>query len=631
MDVAVLGQVAAIMLLASLVLLATGRKAEACFSVIVGKKASATGRVILGHNEDTSGRLVMQLYKVPRRRHEPGAKIVFEEGLAEIPQASETWAYFWSEARAPYPGISYCDFFVNEWGVGVTSDNCGPSREDRPELTEGGIGYGLRRIVAERARTAREGVEIAARLLDEYGYAASGRSYQIVDKDEGWMLQAVNGKHYIAKRVADDEVALIPNHYTIRNIDLRDKENYLLSPGLIDYAVQRGWHAPQSPDGRDFDFARAFQNEERYEHPVNTFRHRHAIRFATGRDFDGGTLPFGVKPGRKIGLADVKAILRTHYEGTPDDLSGEGNPSPHYTKNRVICTGTTVDSAVVEFRDNPDFTVIWRASGRPCINPFVPWYLGINQVPEEYGWLSGDEGARTHFRPVETDYSHQAGRAWWTFQDLQNLIDPDYRGRAPEIREAWAAMEEGWQANQAAIEAEAAALYREDRDQGREYLTRYSALQAARVHEAAREMALRLAGPTPHLPDPVLLPGDKEGLFSVVFRAEDGFGISDIDTDALLLGPAYRKPDTWAKPVQVVQRGKAELTAVFKAADLTEDMPPGRIDLWLSGKTRDGKRLVARLDVDAREEAGSRRGYETAGGLGGPAGRKRPQGDESPR
>lgn len=600
MEIAVWGQLAAAMLLTLLVLLVTGRKAEACFSVIVGKKASATGRVILGHNEDTSGRLVMHLYKVARRRHNPDEKLVFEEGMAEIPQAPETWAYFWSEARAPYPGISYCDFFINEWGVAVTSDNCGLSREDAPELSEGGIGYGLRRIVAERARTAREGVEIATRLLDQYGYAASGRSYQIVDKDEGWMLQVVNGKNYVARRVADDEVALIPNHYTIREIDLNDKENYIVSPGLIDYAIKRGWYA-QSPDNRDFDFARAFQNVERYEHPVNTFRHRHSVTMTTGQEFASGALPFSVKPGRQIDLSDVKAILRTHYERTPDDLSSDENPSPHYTSNRVICTSTTVDSAVVEFRDNPDFTVVWRASGRPCVNPFVPWYLGITEVPAEYGWLSGEEGAKTHFRPIHFDYSHQVGRAWWTFQDLQNHIDPDYRGRAPEVKAAWAEMEKEWHQQQGGIEAEAEKIYRDSPEKGREYLTRYSASQAAATHERAKELLLRFDGPKPHIPETAIHFSNKEGLFSVVLRTADGFKVGDIDTNTLLLGPAYRKPETWGKAVKTEQRGSEELTAFFKLADLTEGMPIGHIDLWLSGRKRDGKRFVARLNVDAKE------------------------------
>ena len=62
-------------------------------------------------------------------------------------QVEQTWAYIWSEM----PGMSFSDSYVNEWGVTVASDNC-PSREDKPELTDGGIGYMLRRLVAELRR-----------------------------------------------------------------------------------------------------------------------------------------------------------------------------------------------------------------------------------------------------------------------------------------------------------------------------------------------------------------------------------------------------------------------------------------------------------------------------------------------
>lgn len=77
-----------------------------------------------------------------------------------------------------------------------------------------GIGYGLRRLVAERARSAREAVEIAGALIEEFGYT-SGRSYQFCDKNEAWVFQIPTGRRYVAKRIPDDHVYMIPNNYTI--------------------------------------------------------------------------------------------------------------------------------------------------------------------------------------------------------------------------------------------------------------------------------------------------------------------------------------------------------------------------------------------------------------------------------
>ena len=126
----------------------------------------------------------------------------------------------------------------------MTSNSC-PSREDKPELTAGGIGFSLRRLVAERAQTARDGVRIAGELISQYGYNGSGRTYIIADARECWFLHAVNGKHWVAKRVPDNEVAVIANRYTIDSVDLSDRDNFLGSPDIIEYAVRRGWFDPR--------------------------------------------------------------------------------------------------------------------------------------------------------------------------------------------------------------------------------------------------------------------------------------------------------------------------------------------------------------------------------------------------
>lgn len=142
-----------------LVVSAGGGVCQACFSIVVGKNASTDGCVIVAHNEDDTAPQIVNHHKVPRHNYPPGSKVTLRNG-GSLEQVQQTWAYLWSEI----PGLSFSDSYVNEWGVTVASDNC-PSREDRPELTEGGIGYMLRRLVAERAKTAREGVLLAGELV----------------------------------------------------------------------------------------------------------------------------------------------------------------------------------------------------------------------------------------------------------------------------------------------------------------------------------------------------------------------------------------------------------------------------------------------------------------------------------
>jgi dipeptidase len=239
------------LLAASNAVAAGGLKLEfGCFSVVVGKKASADGSVMFAHCEDALAPAV-NLYKVPRGAHEAGGP--------------ESLAYLWLNVTT----CGVCATYMNEYGVTIGSDAC-PSKEDKPEFTNGGILFWLRRLAAERARTAREAVKLAAGLISELGYADGGRSYIIADQNEGWILAAVNGKHWVAARVPDDKVVVVPNCCTTQGIDLRDTLNFLGSRDIIDYAVRRGWYDPAT-DG-EFNFARAYSPAGSLTHPANAGR-----------------------------------------------------------------------------------------------------------------------------------------------------------------------------------------------------------------------------------------------------------------------------------------------------------------------------------------------------------------------
>ncbi|MGI6626839.1 MAG: C69 family dipeptidase [Bacillota bacterium] len=459
---------------------------EDCSAIIVGKKASATGEVLFGHNEDDRGNNVMVQHRVPRGTHKPGEFLVFEPECAKIPQVPETWAYFWSETRASWKA-SFSDTFINEWGVAIASDSCSGSREDRPELTNGGIGYGIGHIIAQRAKTARQGVEIAANLVDHYGYTASGRAYQIVDKNEGWVFQVVKGKHYVAKRVPDDQVMFIPNWYTIHHVDLADKENYIASPDIIDYAINQGWYDPKTPgDYTDFDFAQAYQDPGRNQ-DGNIVRHKNALRLILGREPED-IRAFSVKPPHKLGIDDVKTILRTHYEGTDDDISKDYLINPHRTGRRTICTGTTLESFIIQLREQPEFTCMWRAILNPCTSPYVPWYLGSIKVPAGYGWILPQVAMANHFDVPVADLTYRPGRAWWAFQNVQDLADASYSTVINKIRQRRNALEKQWTEYQPEFESASYEAFEEDPNKAGIMLTDYTNAQAGLAWRTWRQL-----------------------------------------------------------------------------------------------------------------------------------------------
>ena len=237
-----------------------------CFSILIGKDATVDGSVMLAHNEDDWGNRVVNWYRVPNQNYiDAKDSITLKRGY-KLAQAKETNSYLWLEI----PELEFSDSYFNEYGVIITSDAC-KSREDKAELTGGGIGYWLRRLIIERAKTAREAVKIGGELVEQIGYASSGRTYSIADANETWMLSVVKGKHWVAQRVADNNVAIIPNYYTITNIDLKDTLNFLASADIIEYAIKRNWYNPKI-DG-DFNFRKAYSNQKNLQSLGNKARH----------------------------------------------------------------------------------------------------------------------------------------------------------------------------------------------------------------------------------------------------------------------------------------------------------------------------------------------------------------------
>lgn len=205
-----------------------------------------------------------------------------EKGCAAIPQAAHTLGYYWVEYRKDETGLSNADGFVNECGVVITSNSMGTSRESADNaacVKDGGIAYNLRRALAERAQTARDGARILMELVDEWGYAPSGRAYTIADQSEAFMFQLARGRHYMGARVPDDAIAVMPNHFNLHG--LNDYPEQFYPADLVTYAVSRGWYKPaKDGDFSDFDFAKAYQAEDEFFGPRNVMRQKNGLRIA---------------------------------------------------------------------------------------------------------------------------------------------------------------------------------------------------------------------------------------------------------------------------------------------------------------------------------------------------------------
>ena len=75
-------------------------------------------------------------------------------------------------------------------------------------------------IALQRAKTAREAIEIMADLTEKYG--ARTDNYVLADPNEAWLWEEFQDRRWIAVRVPDDSFIVEANNRRISNIDLED-------------------------------------------------------------------------------------------------------------------------------------------------------------------------------------------------------------------------------------------------------------------------------------------------------------------------------------------------------------------------------------------------------------------------
>jgi dipeptidase len=467
----------AIVLSAAVFSFAAGDGGLNCYTVLVGKNASADGAVMIAHNEDDRGDIVVNLRRIQARTGAGPRKVDLGRG-AVYETDGRTNAFLWIEATTQ----EFADSFINEYGVVVTSDSCG-SRETKGELTDGGIGYMLRRLLAERAKSAREAVLLAGELIEKFGYRASGRTYSIADKNEAWMLAAVQGRHWAAQRVPDDEIAIIPNYYTIRRMNLDDPTHFLGSKDLVEYAKANGWY-DEAKDG-PFDFYKAYgrQSNRDLVSDGNTLRKWRGLNILGDRKWDvSSDFPFSTKPGKKVTASMLMALMRDHYEGTEYDATdGYKNGTPNRTKFRTICTASTINTFVISLnaaRVEPLSVSIWLALGKPDTTVFLPLYGGVRDLPATagIGTTVPDDAVfyKRHFEDVEVKAGRDALLNTWVLA-LEKAAEADYGPMLEKLRPGLFPAEKAFIDGRAKFEAEFAALYARDKDAALKKLDDYVA------------------------------------------------------------------------------------------------------------------------------------------------------------
>ena len=277
--------------LAAAVLLGPG--AEGCSTIVAGPKATKDGSTFASHSNDGGGSTDGRLVRVPARDHPAGAQRPIYYATEDYPRYvgpdlgpsyMSTWpggaaGYNNSEAIGHIPQVSHTfAYFVatygvmNEHQVAFGEGTCGCLFGAKP-VNKGGKALlsidTMSQIGLERAKTAREAVQIMGDLAVQYGFygegfEGSGESLMVIDPSNAWVFHVSpdpTGASAIwaAQRVPDDHVAVVDNMYAIREIDADDSDSFLFAPKMHQIAQeQKLWKPADGP----LDFAGVFSSGE---------------------------------------------------------------------------------------------------------------------------------------------------------------------------------------------------------------------------------------------------------------------------------------------------------------------------------------------------------------------------------
>ncbi len=391
-----------------------------CFTIVAGKDISETGHVMTAHNEDDFGDLIVNLYRVPKNFFKKADSVWIHN---DPWFTSSSYGLIWMQTTKQKLG----DVFINERGISIFSNQC-LSKED---TARGKLTSELRRIVAEYAESARQGVKILGHLVEKFGYASSGRTYTISDNNEAYLVAVVQGKHWVARRVPDDQVAIIPNYYTIDTINWNDTINYLYAKDLKSYAIRRGWYHPET-DG-PFSFKKAYADPRTLQASWNIPRHWAALRFLAPDAYypDDISFPFAITPDSIVTRKELEKILGDHFEKS--ELAYPNYyPSPHGKKPLSICNAGTkfglITAFVTKFPNHPD-NIIWFAPFKACTHPFVPVSLAIRRFPKQYQSYPLKKALANQPNKNLNTFENNPRHAFTVFRNHLEFVDANYPGR----------------------------------------------------------------------------------------------------------------------------------------------------------------------------------------------------------
>lgn len=499
-------------ILLSAILVLQGVYSSACTNYLVTRGASVDGSTMISYAADSHIRYG-ELYWRPAADWPEGTMVtLYDRGtakpLGQIPQVKHTYQV---------------TGFMNEHQVAIGETTFGGRSE--LEDSTGIVDYGsLMFLALQRAKTAREAIQVIAELVEKYGYASSGESFSIGDPNEVWIMEIVGkgtkmsidkksglksnvnkGTVWVAVKIPDGYISAHANQARINIFRPENKKNsissknfklinnpeidFIYSADVISFARAKGYFT-----GKDEEFSFSdvyapltFDNVRFCEirvwsafKDVNKDMQKY-YDYAKG-DISKERMPLFIKPDRKLTPQDLMMFKRDYLKGTDLDMSQDIGAGPfhspyrwrpltwkyngtEYFNERVTVTQQTGFSFIAQMRNwLPDHIggINWFGVDDAGSTVYVPFYCGITQVPHSYAEGNGDM----------LTYSDDA--AFWVFNRVAHFKYLFYDRVMPDLTKVQSELESTFAMQVKKIDEQALVIYKTDPSKAREFLTNYS-------------------------------------------------------------------------------------------------------------------------------------------------------------
>jgi len=527
-----------------------------CTVIAVGKKASVDGSVITSH---TGCCPECRVHVVPAQSFKRGAKAPVYYGLCNvkkplhnygevighIPQAENTFAYF-------HTGYSQ----MNEHQLAIGESTIPQKKELITTLTNGKQIMTIEQaqlFALQRCKTAKEAVNLIGSFMEKYGFVSTGgwgaESLCIADPNEIWVFEVFGvgegwspesgkpGAVWVAQRLPDNHVTIVPNFSIIKEINPDDPDNFMVSEYYMQAAIDRGWYDPKCD--KPFNWQETYSPAVITEGSMSRFwlfystvapnckewpdkKLSRKILFpdtvyesvvpASYKGYDAyhqyyeplSLYPFSVKPEEKLSVQDVIAFQRSVFDGTIYDMTADLDWLVPDGKGGMVKSPLATPFPTKDMRELMDITwrrnvsmggygmvaqlrgwlpapiggVYWFYLDNQYTSTYVPIYAGVTEISSLYKTYDPD------------NYSDKSAR--WAIDFVDNLLYLKWQFAIKDLQAVRDPLEAGFFENQAAIDAEALKLYDKSPRRAKKFLTEYTRLSTEKIVKMYKELRNRL-------------------------------------------------------------------------------------------------------------------------------------------